>query len=91
MHAAIYDAVNAIDATHETYLVHIQHVSPRASQEAAVAGAAHEILVALYPEFQTTLDQQFDQSLAQANISAQMRMPAKRSARQWPTLSSTTP
>src|SRR5260221_5214878 len=53
MHAAIYDAVNAIDATHEPYLVHIQHVSPRASQEAAVAGAAHEILVALYPAVQT--------------------------------------
>jgi membrane-associated phospholipid phosphatase len=70
MHAAIYDAVNAIDATHEPYLVHIQHVSPRASQEAAVAGAAHEILVALYPEFQTTLDQQFDQSLAQIPDSA---------------------
>jgi membrane-associated phospholipid phosphatase len=70
MHAAIYDAVNAIDATHEPYLVHIQHVSPRASQEAAVAGAAHEILVALYPAFQTTLDQQFDQSLAQIPDSA---------------------
>jgi membrane-associated phospholipid phosphatase len=71
MHAAIYDAVNAIDATHEPYLVHIQHVSPRASQEAAVAGAAHEILVALYPAFQTTLDQQFDQSLAQIPDSAE--------------------
>jgi membrane-associated phospholipid phosphatase len=70
MHAAIYDAVNAIDATHEPYLVHIQHVSPRASQEAAVAGAAHEILVALYPAFQATLDQQFDQSLAQIPDSA---------------------
>src|ERR1700730_3978881 len=47
MHAAIYDAVSAIDATHEPYLVHIQHVSPHASQEAAVAVAAHEVLVAL--------------------------------------------
>src|ERR1700724_1073441 len=65
MHAAIYDAVNAIDATHKPYLVGIEHVSPRASQEAAVAAAAHETLVSLYPAFQTTLDQQFDQSLAQ--------------------------
>jgi PAP2 superfamily len=65
LHAAIYDAVNAIDATHKPYLVHIEHVSPHASQEAAVAAAAHEILIALYPAFQTTLDQQFDQSLAQ--------------------------
>jgi hypothetical protein len=65
MHAAIYDAVNAIDATHKPYLVRIEHVSPRTSQEAAVAAAAHETLISLYPAFQTTLDQQFDQSLAQ--------------------------
>lgn len=65
MHAAIYDAVNAIDATHEPYLVRIGHVSPQASQEAAAAAAAHDILVSLYPAFQTTLDQQFDQSLLQ--------------------------
>ena len=65
MHAAIYDAVNSIDATHESYLVRIEHVSPRASQEAAVAAAAHETLVTLYPAFQTELDQQFEQSLAQ--------------------------
>src|ERR1700761_4554872 len=37
LHAAIYDAVNAIDATHEPYLVHIEHVSSHASQEAAAA------------------------------------------------------
>jgi hypothetical protein len=35
MHAAVYDAVNAIDATHEPYLVRLEHVSPHASQEAA--------------------------------------------------------
>jgi membrane-associated phospholipid phosphatase len=65
MHAAIYDAVNAIDATHKPYLVRVGHVSPHASQEAAAAAAAHETLVALYPAFQTALDQQYDQSLAQ--------------------------
>ena len=65
MHAAIYDAVNAIDATHKPYLVRIGHVSPHASQEAAVAAAAHETLNSLYPAFQTTFDQQYDQSLAQ--------------------------
>ena len=64
LHAAIYDAVNAIDATHEPFLVRIEHVSPRASQEAAAAAAAHEVLLALYPTFQTTLDAQFEQSLA---------------------------
>jgi len=65
MHAAVYDAVNAIDATHEPYLVRVEHVSRHASQAAAAVAAAHETLIALYPTFQTTLDQQYDQSLAQ--------------------------
>ena len=65
MHAAVYDAVNSIDATHKPYLVHVEHVSPHASQDAAASAAAHEILVALYPTFQPTLDQQYDQALAQ--------------------------
>jgi hypothetical protein len=65
MHAAIYDAVNAIDATHRPYLVRLEHVSAHASQEAAVDAAAHETLIALYPAFQSTLDQQYDQSLLQ--------------------------
>src|SRR6202047_5424613 len=65
MHAAVYDAVNSIDATHKSYLVRVEHVSPHASQDAAAAAAAHETLITLYPAFQTTLDQQYDQSLAQ--------------------------
>src|SRR5258708_368462 len=65
MHAAIYDAVNAIDATHKPYLVRIGRVSAHASQDGPVAAAAHDTLITLYPAFQTTLDQQYDQSLAQ--------------------------
>ena len=65
MHAAIYDAVNAIDATHKPYLVRVEHVSAHASQEAAVDAAAHETLIALYPAFQSTLDQQYAESLLQ--------------------------
>ena len=64
LHAAIYDAVNAIEPTHEPYLVHIERVSPHASRRAAVASAAHEVLVSLYPAFQTTVDQQFEMTLA---------------------------
>jgi hypothetical protein len=64
MHAAIYDAVNAIDATHEPYLVRIERASPHASQQAAAAAAAHEVLVELFPAFQTFLDAQLDESLA---------------------------
>src|SRR6266702_6611458 len=52
MHAAIYDAVNAIDRTHTPYLVELSGVSRRASPEAATAAAAHSVLVALYPQLQ---------------------------------------
>jgi hypothetical protein len=64
MHAAIYDAVNAIDGTHKPYLVRLS-ASHFASQEAAASAAAHEVLVKLYPNFQTTLDAQLQQALAQ--------------------------
>src|SRR6266699_6997370 len=65
MHAAIYDAVNAIDSTHKPYLVRRSGVPRDASQEAAAAAAAHEVLVALYPAFQATLNTALQQSLAQ--------------------------
>src|SRR6516225_4888501 len=64
MHAAIYDAVNNIDGTHKPYLVRLS-ASNFASQEAAAAAAAHEVLVKLYPSFQATLDAQLQQALAQ--------------------------
>jgi hypothetical protein len=65
MHAAIYDAVNAIYQTHEPYAAGVPHASPSASQEAAAAAAAHEVLVQLYPAFQATLDAELQQSLSQ--------------------------
>src|SRR6516165_1079397 len=64
MHSAIYDAVNAIDGTHKPYLIRLS-ASHFASQEAAAVGAAHEVLVNLYPNFQATLDTQLQQPLAQ--------------------------
>ena len=64
MHAAIYEAVNAIDGTHQPYLVRLG-ASHFASQEAAAAAAAHEVLVKLYPSFQATLDAKLQQALAQ--------------------------
>src|ERR1700751_614037 len=65
MHAAIYDAVNAIDGTHRPYLVRLTGVSRFASQDAAADAAAHAVLVSLYPAFQATLDAQLQQFLAQ--------------------------
>ena len=63
LHAAIYDAVNAIDQTHTPYAVRFAGVSRQASQPAAADAAAHGVLVALYPGFMSTLDAEFQQSL----------------------------
>src|SRR4029077_19848118 len=65
MHAAIYDAVNAIDRAHHPYLVRLNGVPRIASQDAAAAAAAHQVLLALYPVFTPTLDGEFQRSLAQ--------------------------
>ena len=64
MHAAIYDAVNSIDGTHQPYLVRLERLAKQASQEAAAAAAAHEVLLQLYPAFQSMIDAQLAQSLA---------------------------
>ena len=64
MHAAMYDAVNAIDGTHTPYVVDFTDVSRSASQDAAAAVAAHEVLVTFYPPFQGQLDAQLLRVLA---------------------------
>ena len=61
---AAYDAVNAIDGTpYRPYLV-----APPAqrsySKDAAVATAAHDVLVGLFPAQRPSLDQQYDDALA---------------------------
>jgi membrane-associated phospholipid phosphatase len=65
LHASIFDAVNNIDGTYSPYLVRLPDVSRLASQPAAADQAAHDVLVALYPTFQTTLDAELQQDLAQ--------------------------
>ena len=74
MHAAIYDAVNAIERTHTPYVVDLSGVSRRASQEAAAAAAAHGVLVGLYPKSQAMLDTQLEESLAQVPDGPHKRM-----------------
>ena len=44
---AVYDAVNAIDGGYQPYLADLPPASRSASQEAAVATAAHDVLVGL--------------------------------------------
>lgn len=65
LHASIFDAVNNIDGTYSPYLVRLSNVSRQASQPAAADQAAHDVLVALYPGFQATLDAELQQDLAQ--------------------------
>jgi membrane-associated phospholipid phosphatase len=63
LHAAIYDAVNAIDRTHEPYLISVR-VPRSASETAAADAAAHTALVGLYPAQQSSLDIDYAAELA---------------------------
>jgi membrane-associated phospholipid phosphatase len=65
LHVSIFDAVNNIDGTYSPYMVRLSNVSRLASQPAAADQAAHDVLVALYPAFQTVLDAELQQDLAQ--------------------------
>ncbi len=64
---AVYDAVNAIDRGHQSYLVDVAalDIDPGASVDAAVATAAHHVLVAIVPAGQVAgLDTQYAETLA---------------------------
>lgn len=64
VHAAIYDAVNAIDRGHKAYLVNIgAGEAAGASQEAAAVEAAYKTLISLYPEQKGTFDEERTRSL----------------------------
>jgi len=63
LHAAIYDAVNGIQRTHERYLIG-GHVPASASGKAAASAAAHEVLVSLFPAQQATFDAAEQKALA---------------------------
>jgi hypothetical protein len=66
--AAIYDAVNAIDRSHNSLYVSFDASDPRvvgASPEAAVDEAAYTALVNLFPNQKATFDEQLSRSLAE--------------------------
>jgi len=63
VHSSIYDALNAIDRMH-TPLFYQPSLAGPASREAAVAAAAHEALVGLYPTYETSLNGLFNARLA---------------------------
>jgi len=60
---AVYDAVNAIDRGHRSYLP-VPPAAPSASKDAAVATAAYRVLVTLFPVQQGTLEPLYQTSLA---------------------------
>ncbi len=62
-HAAMFDAVNAIDGRYRPYH-DAQHAPASASKTAAAAQAAHHVLVELFPGQQAPLDLALQQSLA---------------------------
>jgi hypothetical protein len=62
VHAAIYDAAVAVTGGYQPYRVSV--VSPGASLDAAVATAAHRVLVDLFPGQQAGLDAVYAASLA---------------------------
>jgi hypothetical protein len=63
LHAAIFDAVNAIDRSYTPYALKLPHVPRSASVNAAADEAAHDVLVSLYPTFSSTLDAELEQDL----------------------------
>src|SRR5262245_61235070 len=63
VHAAMFDAVNAVDRKYTPYLVEVR-VPDRVDAEAAAAAAAHAVLIALRPEQGATLDAALSVELA---------------------------
>ena len=62
MHAAQHDSVNGAETRYETYTSTVH--DPEADAEAAAAAAAHEVLVAFFPENRAALDAQLADSLS---------------------------
>jgi hypothetical protein len=62
LHIALFDAVNAIEQSFTPYFIEVW-ASRGASKQAAAAQAAHDVLVALYPQQQDVLDAALTESL----------------------------
>lgn len=60
---AVFDAVNSIDERFTPYLIDADE-APGASVDAAVAQAAHDTLVAMYPKQKATFDARLTEALA---------------------------
>jgi membrane-associated phospholipid phosphatase len=65
LHVAMFDAVNDITASFSPYLVRRSTEPQSASPVAAADQAAHDVLLALYPDFQSMLDAKLQEDLGQ--------------------------
>ena len=63
VHVAIHDAVNAVEPRYEPYQPGMSPAPAGASVEAAIAGAAHDTLVALLPDSKVSFDAALEQTL----------------------------
>jgi hypothetical protein len=63
LHVAMFEAVNAIDRRYTPYKLNLS-ADPGTSREAAAAVAAHDVLVALYPDQKADLDATLATSLS---------------------------
>ena len=63
LHVAIHDAVNAVESRYEPYLPRSSPAPAGASVEAAIAGAAHDTLVALLPDSKVSFDAALEEKL----------------------------
>ena len=63
VHAAVYDAVNSIDRLHAPYIAFVR-ARDGASKRAAVAAAAHFVLITLFPAQTQILDTAYADALA---------------------------
>ena len=62
-HAAIHDALNAIDRRYQPYVLDVQ-ADPGSDAAAAVSAAAHDVLVHEFPTRQAALDAAYSASLS---------------------------
>ena len=63
LHVAIHDAVNAVEPHYAPYQPRTFQAPAGASVEAAIAGAAHDTLVALLPESKASFDAALEETL----------------------------
>ena len=64
LHAAVHDAVNGVERRYQPYTADLS--SPGASLDAAVATAAHDVLIALAPDHGARIESEYASALAAA-------------------------